>query len=103
MFSAQVKFKHVFPRSTQRILTLAFAAALAHSSAAHGQNATIAQSPQKKEIPPAIAHEVTILEAFLANHADDPAALFNLAIDEATIGENAKALSLLEKMSQAHS
>ena len=44
-----------------------------------------------------------MLEAFLANHPDDPAALFNLAIDEATIGENAKALSLLEKMSQAHS
>ncbi len=103
MFSAPMKFQHLFPRSTQRILTLAFAAAVAYSSAVHGQNATTAQSPQKKEIPPAIAHEITILEAFLANHPDDPAALFNLAIDEATIGENAKALSLLEKMSQAHS
>ena len=98
-----MKFQHLFPRSTQRILTLAFAAAVAYSSAVHGQNATTAQSPQKKEIPPAIAHEITILEAFLANHPDHPAALFNLAIDEATIGENAKALSHLEKMSQAHS
>jgi hypothetical protein len=58
---------------------------------------------QKKEIPPATAHEITILEAFLAHQPDDPAALFNLAIDEATIGENAKALDLLEKMSHAHS
>ncbi len=103
MFSTPMKVQHVFPRSAQRILTLAFAAALAYSSAAHGQNVITAQSPQKKEIPPAIAHEITILEAFLANHPDDPAALFNLAIDEATIGENAKALSLLQKMSRAHS
>jgi hypothetical protein len=98
-----MKFQHLFSRSRLRILTLAFAPALAYSSPAHGQNATTAQSPQKKEIPPAIAHEITILEAFLANHPDDPAALFNLAIDEATIGENAKALGLLEKMAQAHS
>jgi hypothetical protein len=103
MLSAQMKFQHLFSRSRLRILTLAFAPALAYSSPAHGQNATTAQSPQKKEIPPAIAHEITILEAFLANHPDDPAALFNLAIDEATIGENAKALGLLEKMAQAHS
>jgi thioredoxin-like negative regulator of GroEL len=60
-------------------------------------------SQQKKEIPPAPAHEISILEAFLANHPDDPAALFNLAIDEATTGENTKALDHLEKMSQAHS
>jgi hypothetical protein len=98
-----MKFPHPFSRSRLRILTLAFAPALAYSSPAHSQNATIAQSPQKKEISPAIAHEIVILEAFLANHPDDPAALFNLAVDEATIGENAKTLSLLEKMSQAHS
>jgi hypothetical protein len=98
-----MKFQHLFSRSRLRILTLAFAPALAYPSPAHGQNATTAQSPQKKEIPPDIAHEITILEAFLANHPDDPAALFNLAIDEATIGENAKALGLLEKMAQAHS
>ncbi|MGA9998653.1 MAG: SMP-30/gluconolactonase/LRE family protein [Candidatus Acidiferrales bacterium] len=103
MLSAQMKFQPQFPPSTQCILALAFAAALAHSSAAHGQNATTAQSPQKKEIPPAIVHEITILEAFLANHPDDPAALFNLAIDEATIGENGEALDLLKKMSRAHS
>src|ERR1700722_3213765 len=58
---------------------------------------------KKKKIPPATGHENRILEAFLANHPDDPAALFNLAIDEATIGQNAKALSLLEKVSHAHS
>ena len=103
MLSAQMRFQHLFSCSTLRILTLAFVPALACSSPAHGQNATTPQSPQKKEIPPAIAHEITILEAFLANHPDDPAALFNLAIDEATIGENAKALSFLEKMAQAHS
>jgi len=82
---------------------LAFAAGVACSPADHGQPATTAQSQQKKEIPPATAHEISILEAFLTNHPDDPAALFNLAIDEATIGENTKALDHLEKMSQAHS
>jgi len=101
MFSAPMKSHHHSSRPLKRIVSLAFAGVLACSSAACAQEAT-AQSQQKKEIPPAIAHEITILEAFLANHPEDPAALFNLAIDEATIGENAKALSLLEKMSQAH-
>jgi len=90
-------------RSLKRVVSIAVAAALACFSAAYAQDATPAQSQQKKEIPPTTAHEITILEVFLANHPYDPAALFNLAIDEATIGENAKALSLLEKMSQAHS
>jgi hypothetical protein len=90
-------------RSARRIVILAFAAAVACSPADHVQPATTAKSQQKKEIPPAPAHEISILEAFLANHPDDPAALFNLAIDEATIGENTKALDHLEKMSQAHS
>jgi hypothetical protein len=106
MFSAPMKFHHDSLRlpSSKRIVILALAAAaLAYSSEAYGQNATTAPSSQKKEIPPATAHEISILEAFLADHPDDPAALFNLAIDEATIGENAKALSFLEKMSQAHS
>jgi hypothetical protein len=90
--------------SAKRVVTVAFAAALAcplppRSECAAAQT----QSQQKKEIPPATAHEIGILEAFLAQHPNDPAALFNLAIDEATIGENAKALDLLEKMSQAHS
>lgn len=98
-----MKFQHHFFRTLKRIVSMAFAAALAYSSATHAQNAAAAQSQQKKEIPPATAHEISILEAFLVNHPDDPAALFNLAIDEATIGENTKALSLLEKMSQAHS
>jgi hypothetical protein len=103
MFSAPMKFHHHSLRCLKRIVLLAFAGALAYSSAAYAQDATAPQSQQKKEIPPATAHEISILEAFLANHPDDPAALFNLAIDNATIGENAKALSLLEKMSQAHS
>jgi len=98
-----MKSRHHSLRCLKRIVGLAFAGALAYSSAACAQDATAPQSQQKKEIPPATAHEISILEAFLANHPDDPAALFNLAIDEATIGENAKALSLLEKMSQAHS
>jgi hypothetical protein len=103
MFRAPMKSRHHSLRCLKRIVGLAFAGALAYSSAACAQDATAPQSQQKKEIPPATAHEISILEAFLANHPDDPAALFNLAIDEATIGENAKALSLLEKMSQAHS
>jgi hypothetical protein len=103
MISAPMKLHHHSLRSLKRIVSIAFAAALAYSSAAYTQDATPAQSQQKKEIPPATAHEITILEAVLTSHPDDPAALFNLAIDEATIGENAKALSLLEKMSQAHS
>jgi hypothetical protein len=82
---------------------VAFAATLACPLLFHVQDATRAQSQQKEEIPPATAHEISILEAFLAQHPNDPAALFNLAIDEATIDENAKALELLEKMSQAHS
>ena len=98
-----MKDNHHSLRSLKHIASIAFVAALAWHSTAYAQDPTPAQSQQKKEIPPATAHEISILEAFLANHPDDPAALFNLAIDEATIGENAKALSLLEKMSQAHS
>jgi hypothetical protein len=103
MLTQPMKFHNHSLGRVKRITGLALAAALVFSSMAHGQNATTAQSPQKKEIPPTIAREITILEAFLANHPDDPAALLNLAIDEATIGENAKALGLLEKMAQAHS
>jgi hypothetical protein len=82
------------------ILTVAFATALASLPTAHAQAPT-AQS-EKKEIPPATAEEIRILNEFLTAHPDDPSALFNLAIDEATIGENTKALDLLEKMATAH-
>ncbi len=58
-----MKFHHHSLRSLKRIVRLAFAAALAYSSAAYAQDATPAQSQQKKEIPPATAHEITILEA----------------------------------------
>jgi hypothetical protein len=91
------------PLSAKPFVIIAFAGALVCSPAIYGQGSTTTQSQPKKEIPPATAHEISILEAFLANHPDDPAALFNLAIDEATIGDNARALDLLEKMSQAHS
>ena len=57
--------------------------------------------PQKKEIPPTTAHEISILQQFLAVHPNDPSALYNLALDEASIGETSQALDLLEKMSQA--
>ncbi|MGH9748102.1 MAG: hypothetical protein ACRD59_18555 [Candidatus Acidiferrales bacterium] len=68
----------------------------------------LAQDPttvpaQKKEIPPATAHELSILEQYLESHPDDPSALFNLALDEASIGENTKALDLLEQMAHGHS
>ena len=69
--------------------------------ATHAQASSAAQTT-KKEVPPATAEEIRVLEAFLAAHPNDPAALYNLALDEATIGESAKALDLLEKMSQAH-
>ncbi len=92
-----------FLHSVKLIATMAFAAAVTWSPTAHSQNDTTAKPPQNKEIPSATAHEISILEAFLASHPDDPAALFNLAIDEATIGENEKALNLLEKMSRAKS
>jgi hypothetical protein len=44
------------------------------------------QKDQKKEIPPAIAQEMLELQTILSAHPNDPAALFNLAMDYATIG-----------------
>jgi len=85
-------------RSAQCTILVAFAAALLCSSMAQAQTA----QQQKKEIPPATAHEIRVLNDFLAAHPDDPSAQFNLALDEATIGETAQALDLLEKMAGAH-
>jgi hypothetical protein len=42
------------------------------------------------------------LHTILSAQPNDPAALFNLALDYATIGDSQKALDLLEKMAQAH-
>jgi hypothetical protein len=64
---------------------------------------TTAQTQAKKEIPPATAKEIADLKQVLAARPDDPAALFNLALDYAQIGEGKTALDLLEKMAQAHS
>jgi thioredoxin-like negative regulator of GroEL len=53
-------------------------------------------------IPPATMQEMQALQKILAASPNDPAALFNLAMDYATIGDSAKALDLLGKMAQAH-
>lgn len=60
------------------------------------------QKGRKKEIPPTIAQEMRELQAILSDQPNDPAALFNLALDYATIGDGAKALDLLEKMAEGH-
>lgn len=56
----------------------------------------------KKEIPPATAQEIRELQAILSAKPNDPAALFNLALDYATIGDGERALDLLERMAEAH-
>jgi DNA-binding beta-propeller fold protein YncE len=56
----------------------------------------------KKEIPPATAKEMKEFRKILADQLDDPAALFNLALDYASIDDGAKAIDLLEKMAEAH-
>lgn len=60
------------------------------------------QKERKKEIPPTIAQEMRELQAILSNQPNDPAALFNLALDYATIGDGSQALDLLERMAEAH-
>jgi hypothetical protein len=57
---------------------------------------------QEQSISPAVSQEIEALQKILAAHPDDPAALFNLALDCATIGDGAKALDLLDKMAEAH-
>jgi hypothetical protein len=42
------------------------------------------------------------LQKLLAQHPDEPAALFNLALDYGMVGNDTKALSLLQKMAEAH-
>jgi hypothetical protein len=60
------------------------------------------QRQAKTSIPPETMQEMQALQKILAASPNDPAALFNLAMDYATIGDNTKALDLLEKMAQAH-
>jgi len=60
------------------------------------------QRKAKTPIPPETKQEMQALQKILAASPDDPAALFNLAMDYATIGDNTKALDLLEKMAKAH-
>jgi sugar lactone lactonase YvrE len=57
----------------------------------------------KAPVPPETAEEMRALRAFLSNHPEDPAALFNLAVDEATVGERDSAIAMLEAMAEAHS
>ena len=65
---------------------------------------SIAQKQRKTKIPipPATMQEMQALQKILAASPNDPAALFNLAMDYATIGDSAKALDLLGKMAEAH-
>jgi sugar lactone lactonase YvrE len=66
------------------------------------QNASGVPQESAKDIPPATASEIRTLEGILRSDPDNPAALFDLALDEATIGESEKAIGLLERMAQAH-
>ena len=59
------------------------------------------QKEREKKIPPLVAQEMLELHAILAARPNDPATLFNLAMDYATIGDGAKALDLLERMAEA--
>jgi sugar lactone lactonase YvrE len=60
------------------------------------------QAGGKKDIPPATAEEISELEKILTQQPNEPAALFNLALDYATINEDTKAIELLERMADAH-
>ena len=68
------------------------------------QHPSIAQDQKErnKKIPPARAQEIRELQSILSTQPNDPAALFNLAAEYATIGDGPKALDLLEKMAEAH-
>jgi hypothetical protein len=96
-----MKLQRQLLQSAQRNLLTAFAAILCCLFIVHAKNAPTTP-PQKKEIPPTTAHEISLLQQFLALHPNDPSALYNLALDESSIGENSQALDLLEKMSRAH-
>jgi thioredoxin-like negative regulator of GroEL len=95
-------------RSLLRLILLGGCLAVltsAHASLNHNSTQTAAATkkpPTHKEIPPATAEEMRTLEKILASQPSEPAALFNLALDYATIGENTKAIDLLEKMAEAH-
>jgi sugar lactone lactonase YvrE len=58
---------------------------------------------EENGIPQAIAQEMAVLRRILTESPGDPAALFSLAMDEATVRERTKAIELLEQMSLAHS
>ena len=62
----------------------------------------INDTARKSSIPPETAREMTELKRLLQESPGDPAVLFTLATDYATIGEKAKAIELLEEMSLAH-
>jgi hypothetical protein len=61
-------------------------------------------TPQEttRDIPPFTASEIAALERILRDQPDHPAALFNLALDEAQLRESEKAIGLLEQLAQAH-
>ena len=50
---------------------------------------------QKNNIPPETAREMVELEKFLFDSPSDPAGLFSLAMDYATIGDKSRAIKLL--------
>ena len=57
---------------------------------------------QETDIPPQVAQEMADLKKILLDSPGDPAALFSLALDYATIGDKTKAFKLFEEMSLAH-
>jgi sugar lactone lactonase YvrE len=64
-----------------------------------GQSAGVSK---KSDIPAATAEEMRQLNTFLSRSPQDPAALFSLAMDYATIGNQDRAIELMERMSKAH-
>jgi hypothetical protein len=66
------------------------------------QHTDSASQSTRKEIPPATAQEIQLLQKILTDRPNDPAALFNLALDEATIGDRDQAIGLLQRMAEAH-
>jgi len=84
------------PRRTVLLCACCLALLSLHPSIAQDQK------ERNKEIPPARAQEIRELQSILSTQPNDPAALFNLAAEYATIGDGPKALDLLEKMAKAH-
>src|SRR5215471_19194364 len=77
------------------LLLLAFAISSCKREPRVSANAT-------SSVPPRVAEEMRTLRQFLSGHPNDPAALFNLALDQASVGQGDSAIASLETMAEAH-